>query len=58
MFKRKPKPEPSTSELIARIDAAIADLIDSRMHLLDLADLLEGRVEGLRMRHATTAPVL
>ena len=57
-FQSKPKSEPSRSDIVARLDFVLADLLADRMHPLAIAELLEGRIEGLRMHYATTYPVI
>jgi hypothetical protein len=62
LFQKKVPPKSPADlrgDCLARIDGAIADWIHSgRVDLRDLADALEGRADSLRLRWATTAPVI
>ena len=64
MFNRqKPKPKQLTPyelhmEYSAKLDSLIADALAARVDLREFARTLESRAEGLRMRWATTAPMI
>jgi hypothetical protein len=64
MFNRqKPKPNQLTlfelhKEYSAKLDSLIAEALAARVDLREFAWTLECRAEGLRMRWATTAPVI
>jgi hypothetical protein len=60
-FKKQPPSKPSVHELrhqaIAQVNAAVANAIDAKVDLRQLANLLEDHVETIRMRDATTRPL-
>jgi hypothetical protein len=65
MFFNKDKPQPPKltpfevqKEYAAKLDNLIADALAARVDFREFARTLESRAEGLRMRWATTAPVI
>jgi hypothetical protein len=55
--KDKPPPKFDRSQFRDKIDEAVTAGIKSRIHLLDLANDLESKADGLRVRHAIHAPL-
>jgi hypothetical protein len=59
MFKlKKSTPSPSVyDQFTSRLDAAIADALDSRIDVREVCDLLNARENALRIRWANSAPL-
>jgi hypothetical protein len=58
MFHLKSKPNTSAyDQFISRLDAAIADALDSRIDVREMCDLLAARENALRIRWANSAPL-